>query len=134
MDKYPPHEAPEASPSRQAPDYFSLVIEWDVAPATAEDSSAPRELMDNEPTAKRAQRWDAVDQASADSFPASDPPAWGSAHAAPSYATATQTAAPVNEAPRWHQPVRRIAIALAAIGTLFGFVLQVRRRSHAHAH
>jgi hypothetical protein len=67
---------------------------------------------------------DCVETASNDSFPASDPPAWGSSHAAPSESTVCPpgtTAAPPRKL--W----KRMLWGVAALGALLSFVEGVRR-------
>lgn len=68
---------------------------------------------------------DPVEQASMDSFPASDPPAWGSSHAAPSESTVCPPE--LRAANRSHELWTRIALGLAALGALLSFVEGMRR-------
>jgi hypothetical protein len=68
-----------------------------------------------------AEEFDCVETASNDSFPASDPPAWGSSRAAPS----ASTVALPNTAP--HSRLKRLGWAILAIGAMLSFVEGMRR-------
>jgi hypothetical protein len=75
--------------------------------------------------------WDVVDEASLESFPASDPPAWGSLHAAPSESTVGGVFEPGRET----RPSRRVRVALiviAACAAIGGLVVLGSRRRRAH--
>jgi hypothetical protein len=61
-----------------------------------------------------------------DSFPASDPPAWGSSHAAPSESTVCPPSLLPADRSR-SRLLKRIGLGAAALGALLSFVEGMRR-------
>lgn len=128
MDKQRHLQSDEVTPSLDGPDYVALVIEWDeiaenLGEPAASRSATAASFSDRDPT------WNRVDEASMESFPASDPPAWGSSHAVAQAAVPEDIPEEVTAPFSASRPkgVQRVMLGLAAAAALFSMIEGLRR-------